>query len=386
MDPATPPPQKQLRPLLPAQPGQWPVPGLPPGRKPGGACDHCRRRKVKCDGARPACKYCTKRGLACRYPTLEGETRSQALKRKYGELQSLEDPYVRVFAALRDRPEAEATALLRRLRQSDDVRFLARQIEQGDLLLQLALTPETNYRYEFPLKTTMPIHLLTPDNHYLDSLVYEWAPSTRPRDPPSSSALASLDVLTQTPYLKPFHAARVVHPLLDRVCPSRWTTVSADDKLMRAILEAYLLQEYHSYTVIQIDYFLDDMANMRDELCSPLLVNAVLTFACSSFRPFPDRVKYWDPATLGYRFFAETRRLWDLESDKASIPAIQAAVIIHAYYCLCGLDMLGWTYTFRAVQMGHAMNLFNGCPGPDTTPRMHNAAGFVAWALYSWQA
>ncbi|KAH6912138.1 hypothetical protein BKA70DRAFT_1266743 [Coprinopsis sp. MPI-PUGE-AT-0042] len=31
------------------------------------ACQFCRGRKLKCDGARPSCVNCSKRNLACAY-------------------------------------------------------------------------------------------------------------------------------------------------------------------------------------------------------------------------------------------------------------------------------------------------------------------------------
>lgn len=110
----------------------------------------------QCDAARPACSYCVDRKITCQYDTNQGETPSQALKRKFNELRSLEESNARVIAGLRERPEAEALAILRRLRGAEDVRSLARHIEHGDLLLQVALAPETNYRYDFPFHWAMP--------------------------------------------------------------------------------------------------------------------------------------------------------------------------------------------------------------------------------------
>ena len=31
------------------------------------ACDHCRRRKMRCDGIQPVCTYCSNHGIACVY-------------------------------------------------------------------------------------------------------------------------------------------------------------------------------------------------------------------------------------------------------------------------------------------------------------------------------
>jgi hypothetical protein len=49
------------------------------------ACKSCQVRKGKCDGQRP-CRPCRDRKETCEYEVEEGETRTQAMKRKYGDL------------------------------------------------------------------------------------------------------------------------------------------------------------------------------------------------------------------------------------------------------------------------------------------------------------
>jgi hypothetical protein len=80
--------------------------------------------------------------------------------------------------------------------------------------------------------------------------------------------------------LRPFHAAHVVDPLLSDAKPSLWTAVCQDDLLMRELLAAWLQCEYFFTTPLQKDYFLQDMASHNQDFCSPLLVNAVLAYAC----------------------------------------------------------------------------------------------------------
>ncbi|KAF4338421.1 nitrate assimilation regulatory nirA [Fusarium beomiforme] len=47
-----------------------------------------RQRKVKCDGQRPICSRCIKSGQRCEYDTAPTESRTNALKRKQGELET----------------------------------------------------------------------------------------------------------------------------------------------------------------------------------------------------------------------------------------------------------------------------------------------------------
>lgn len=67
---------------------------------------------------------------------------------------------------------------------------------------------------------------------------------------------------------------------LSAVEPSKWTTVCADNVLMRRLLHAFFLQDHDWWTAFQKDYFLEDMAKMRLQFCSSLLVNAVLALSC----------------------------------------------------------------------------------------------------------
>ncbi|THH04774.1 hypothetical protein EW145_g5278, partial [Phellinidium pouzarii] len=64
----------------------------------GKACLRCRKRKMRCDGAKPACAQCARahKGDACVYDDGRGKTRTQALREKIARLEeeiaSLRDP------------------------------------------------------------------------------------------------------------------------------------------------------------------------------------------------------------------------------------------------------------------------------------------------------
>ncbi|KAJ7049951.1 hypothetical protein C8F01DRAFT_1181078 [Mycena amicta] len=64
----------------------------------GKACLRCRKRKMRCDGAKPACQQCAraKKGDACEYDDGKGKTRTQILRetiiRLEHRVRELEDP------------------------------------------------------------------------------------------------------------------------------------------------------------------------------------------------------------------------------------------------------------------------------------------------------
>ena len=190
------------------------------------------------------------------------------------ELESSHNVFEQLFQAVQFRPEAEASAIFKRIRSREDCESLLRHISVGDILLQLHVTPETRYRYVFPYKMQMPASLQSPNNPYLYSLLYETTFMEQ-------QALQSSAYEKYRPqYLRPLLAAEIVDPRLDAVKPSMWTNISTDDNLMRKILRTYLLFEYGWSTIFHKDHFLDDMLTGSNQFCSPLLVNALLALAC----------------------------------------------------------------------------------------------------------
>ena len=294
--------------------------------------------------------------------------------------------------------------------------MIARHIKFGDLLVQIALEPETRYRYEFPLAQDMPAHLLGSWNPYLDSLVYEWASTAPPPESNASAAstqaaaaaLSPTTVETYAPYMTPYHATEVTHHQLDSAEPSRWTSVCSDNTLMRELLAAYFRQEHDWYTCIQKDYFLEDMAGMKLDFCSPLLVNTLLAIACvrvsrpppdlgrvslglapltetqHCYRPLANRAEYWNPQTLGYRFLAEARRLWELELGSPKLTTIHASLLLNLVNNISGADKVGWPYTIRAIHEANAIGLFRREEAA-ADDRLQRGRDFTAWAVFCWQ-
>ncbi|GAM83830.1 hypothetical protein ANO11243_018200 [Dothideomycetidae sp. 11243] len=248
------------------------------------ACVACRRHKLKCNGDRPACGRCIAARRPCIYTTMPGERPAQALKRNHNAWRKLVETYEELFHFIRALPERQAIDIYRRMRAGFDVDTLVAQIRGGDLVLQLAVAPESRFRYQFPYRTEMPDDLKV-DNPYLDCLLYE-ATSLLPSESLSTSApLSSLnsvigDAANWTVYLRPFHAARTVDPRIIDVKPSLWTTISTDDSFMRGLLEGFFLSEYALASAFQKDYFLEDMAARRNDFCSSMLVNVVLAYSC----------------------------------------------------------------------------------------------------------
>lgn len=216
---------------------------------------------------------------------------SQALRRGYRDLQSRSEAHEELIELMRNLPDREAQYVLQSLRSGSGVKAILNQVKAGDLLLQLAVSPETRFRYEFPYRTEMPQDFVI-DNPYLDSLIYEaaslYSPSQQPK-PSESTSTSRISGLRSTEYrslyLKPFHAAEVIEPRLSSARPSLWTTICDDDVLMRDLLGVFFRCEYHFTAAFQKDYFLEDMIAQKEDFCSPLLVNVTLAYSCVQCSP-----------------------------------------------------------------------------------------------------
>lgn len=221
------------------------------------------------------------------------ETLNQATKRRFDELQAKEDAddeegsSKALLEILRDRPEHETFEVLRRLRAGESADNLLQRVQHADLLLQVTLEPETRRRYQFPLVADMPPFLLAADNPYLQSIMYKatfegegTGRSRRGGDPERSAAKS---IQWQNPYMKPYAAARLAEPLLDKVTAVKWTPVITDNVLFRRLLEAYFLYCHPQFTLFHKNFFLEDMATGKTDYCSVSLVNAVLAVACVSW-------------------------------------------------------------------------------------------------------
>ncbi|KAI9652806.1 MAG: hypothetical protein M1821_007804 [Bathelium mastoideum] len=328
------------------------------------------------------------RGTDCHYDTdFDSETHSQALKRKYSELQNLENAQARVYELLRDRPYLDATAILQRIRNGASPQAIIQQTEHGDLLLQLHLKPETKYRYDFPYISDMPALLTRSDNPYVNSLIFE-TPWPDPSSHITSSSTKDATISgtdAQAMYLRPYHSARLVEPLLADVKVSTWTNVSADETFLHSLLETYLIHNYPYFALFQKDSFLRDMKARRHRFCSALLVNAIMASVCHSSMQTVHQNEFWKPTNLEYLFVAESRRLLDLEASKTRITTVQALLILGLVINEQGMDKVGVRYFARAVDMAKAMGVFTKSDN-QMSEEMRTVRELTAWSTFNSQA
>lgn len=170
-----------FRPLLPTTTRRAAAPlQRRPRDRVASACEACRQRKTKCNGAepgddglRPICWECQRRSTPCHYAAQLSETQGQAIKRKHSVLQRQNEAYAELFALIQTRPDDESLEIMRRIKMGANVEDVLRHVRDGDLLVQLRVEPELRLRYALPYMDSMPAFLLVRDNQYLSAPLYE---------------------------------------------------------------------------------------------------------------------------------------------------------------------------------------------------------------------
>ncbi|KAL8339053.1 hypothetical protein RB601_006007 [Gaeumannomyces tritici] len=394
-----------------------------PSQKPPGknradvACTPCRKRRSKCNGARPVCLRCAQSGLECEYEVPQAE----AMKRKLDDLEEANkqlvlseerlrqraSAYEELIEILRTRPEHEVSPIVSRIRSGEQAVSVVRLVKDGDLLLQLRLDPAAApFCFQFPLVSAMPSFLLDlKTNPYINSILYhqtlgeegqriDCAQGTQGTEsgsatPESSEGRPSATTPTDDTlrmYQVPFHAGKLAEPRLDLVKASRWTSVTSSDTLVRDLLELYFVHEFTSCCVFHMDHFLNDMVSGRERYCSSLLVNAILALACHGHKGLDNRAHFWNPKSLYYQFMAEFKRLWELESSEHRITTVQAGVIICVSHNVDGLDKVGTSFLAQAVTMGREMGIFSAAEYASLNPKRKAVYTVTAQGIYAWES
>ena len=135
-----------------------------------------------------------------------------------------------------------------------------------------------------------------------------------------------------------------------------WTRVTRDAAFLEHLLNIYFCWGHPFYVLFSKELFLDDMNKGRSKYCSPLLVNALLAFACA-FSDRPEaREDPSDPTTAGNHFFAEAARLL-FESDASNLTTVQALALMGLREVSCGRDSSGFQYAGRCVRMSIELGL-----------------------------
>ncbi|KAI7759094.1 hypothetical protein LZL87_013947 [Fusarium oxysporum] len=371
------------------------------------ACEPCRKRKAKCCGERPKCKACINKGAECHYQASDQDLFN--LKRKHDEIQEKVNIYERLYDLLMNLPEQDSHAILGRLRECSDGATTILQVDDGDLLLQLASAPETRlYKGQAVENLTDWLRgalssgggglsaVATPDSNNASlgdasastpaggtsgvascplGLEPENATSSNPdakvmsssedRRGPSQSRITSWDEGMQDDHmpdgLPRSHGLDRVPSTLDhpewKHHPPVWTTITNNINLILHLLALYFCWEYPVFAPLSKRHFLEDFRDGRHRYCSSLLVNALLALGCRFSTNLITRANSEDPQSAGDHFFKESQRLFDQETDHHSLTTVQALGIMSIREASCGRSSESRYYAGQSIRLAFEMGL-----------------------------
>ncbi|KAF5721924.1 nitrogen assimilation transcription factor nirA [Fusarium mundagurra] len=302
-------------------------------------------------------------------------------------------------------PEQDSHAILGRLRKCPDAATTILQVDDGDLLLQLASAPDTRLSKGKAVENLSDwlrgalssgggglSTVATPGSNNANlgdasvstpagdrsratscplGLDPENATSNNPdakvmsSSEESQSRITSWEEGVQDDHM-PDELPR--SPGLDHVPftldhrewkghPPVWTNITNNINLILHLLALYFCWEYPIFAPLSKRHFLEDFRNGRHRYCSSLLVNALLALGCRFPTNLVTRANSEDPQSAGDHFFKESQRLFDQETDHHSLTTVQALGIMSIREASCGRSSESRYYAGQSIRLAFEMGL-----------------------------
>ncbi|KAK7985506.1 hypothetical protein PG996_005254 [Apiospora saccharicola] len=163
-----------------------------------------------------------------------------------------------------------------------------------------------------------------------------------------------------------------------------WTRTAVTDQLAATLLSQYLQTDHPIVGLFDANLFVTDLVDCRKRFCSPLLVCALLCWACHAHTTI-DR----ESASLAETFFSEAKALWEQNRTLDTLPTVAAAQLLSLVSIYNGNDG-GLPYITEGIAMAKRMDLFRGS-GYDAftqeskkeTDEIAMARAHTAWGVFN---
>lgn len=310
----------------------------------GKACLRCRKRKMRCDGAKPACQQCikAKKGEACEYDDGKGKTRTQILRETVAKLEQ-------------------------RIRDLEDPDYVASSVMLYD--------PHTHCHSESSSSS-----FGSPESSYL-SASHSPFPSESPASPPDWSHVQGIVSPIPSPFVTPLFFDDHQPPF------------HPPPELGQMLLDIFAPHRRQCGLAIHMGQLRDSLS-LGPKQRHPVLMNAVYLWACFVSRPEPlcqHEEHYLQQALIA---LPEALRL-----QNKVIDVIQASCLLSLYFLSTGRLLEGGYHANAAaalaVQIGLGRNSFletqnfllNGCTETDLKPSKFDIQEgeriFTFWQVYN---
>ncbi|KAI1116659.1 hypothetical protein F5Y14DRAFT_406146 [Nemania sp. NC0429] len=345
-----------------------------PRRRPGPsvACEECRTRKTRCDGARPACSNCVKRGKpTCVYLDKQkaGPTAMQWLDR------------------LKTWPKHRALILLNSLRARDNLNTVLSEFPQPEQAIEALGTPSSLLEAELMATNPNAYPVLKP----IDISVFTQSrllhPTTNAFGPGKSSGGTFIDQdssVRHFPDLKdPTEAIQYCDERLAYLQADFWADVAVSNDFTARAISLYMHTDHPLLGLFDTELFITDLVERQTRFCSRFLFHALMYLACQMYSAFDkNAMQYAEP------FGQRAEELWEDEED--SCLAMAGAVLLSVSNMGRGKDHDAvLIFSRHALEMGQRLGLFSAHPARSPRPIFETeedgrANSYGAWGTFNW--
>ncbi|KAJ5259626.1 hypothetical protein N7478_012607 [Penicillium angulare] len=353
------------------------------------ACEFCRKRKIKCDSAKPTCSTCRSNNKVCLYHS--GPRKQRPSAARIDHLEREKSALEHVLTRLKDADEAQRRALL------DSVVIVNGRVSHGSTIhpererhedLQLLrgleadigspIIQEENFTLPGEALDRATSHIPGHRNNDQSSISHnedkETCATDEPRSPHASDSIFSSTSVIHSSRLSrafghedpQFNTDALRYQLfanaaMERQREHRLRGLSnirgVPAALALHLLDLHWSRQHHTFLLTYRPTFMREL-ECGGAYCSDLLLYTV--FACASKfseRPGPE---------AGQQFFARCDELLLREGliIQSSIPTVIALVMLGSTFIARGMTSKGWLYTGYAMRMVFDLGLYIE-PHPD---------------------
>ncbi|KAK2764234.1 Nitrogen assimilation transcription factor nit-4-like protein 1 [Colletotrichum kahawae] len=178
---------------------------------------------------------------------------------------------------------------------------------------------------------------------------------------------------------------KLCDPRLRRLKISFWTDVPITDDYAKQVISLYMVTDHPLLGIFDPSLFISDLVDQKHTHCSPLLVNALLYWACQMYTAIEKEAN-----KLAELFCKEAERLWLTQKDNDSLLNAASSQLLSLAYLGHGKDHYVLKYLSTALRMGTRLCLF-GVEAPQAitnlkrlSPETQRASSFTAWGVFNW--
>jgi len=277
-----------------------------------------------------------------------------------------------------DRDDAESLLAALRSLPDADVHELVQHIRKNARLDTASLA--TSWRKATAFAATTPIE---PQSLDRDLSMLLGKPAMTPAG--DGSYFDHTSAMSLIPDDEHYPHARMAPIAADERTSGTWTAVTNDVAFVERLLDLYFRWSHTFYVIFSRECFYKDFRSGRDKYCSPLLVNAILAYACHFTDEPAARIDPDNSRSAGDHFFDEARRLL-YQDETPSLTTTQALCVMAMREPSAGRDSSGFMYMGRCMRMSIELGLHlnsSAAPTMQLTPSEVEVRKVTFWGCFT---